>query len=323
LSSIYIDEELLMATRIISVLIILISSIFLLSFASINLAQEQGKFDLVNLDIKNIDISKYPTISVSVDFTNQNGQKVIPLKTDRFEVYEDEIKFPSNFTWEGEIFTSFLIDASGSMKGRMDEVIQSVSRYVYRMDKKRGDKAAIFSFNNWEEGCQLRQDFTDDEGKLLEAIKEIEPRGETALYDAIRDTSIHFFPEYYSATKIIIILTDGEDNQSSISWFQSVDFAKSKDIKIFCLALGNNADIDNLSKICQSTGGEVFSAQNPEELPIIYSKISTKVVTTKFKITYTTDVLKPKGKPCHVKVIAYRNDAVWCQSTPVAYKMRY
>ena len=304
-------------------LILSFSVLFLISIVIFGYSQERTRDFFTSLEIKHIDISKYPTINVEIEFIDQEGREIIPSSKDRIEVYEDEIKFPSTLTKEGEVYTSFLIDASGSMKGKMQNIVQAISRYIYRMNKTRGDKAAIMSFKNWQEGLKVEQDFTDDEGKLLEAVKEIEARGQTALYEAIREASTYFYPEYYSPTKIIIILTDGGDTQSNISWFQAIDFAKSKGIKIFCLAMGARSNIEELTKICHSTGGEVFYTKNPEELPIIYTKISKRVKSNVCKVTYTTDVEKPQGKPQTVQIIAYRDNKLWCKSSPVAYKMRY
>jgi Ca-activated chloride channel homolog len=304
-------------------LIFTFSIISLILLVNSGFSQNQKSDGFTALEIKQIDISKYPTISVQVEFINQDGKFVIPSPTDRIEVFEDELKFSSTFTTEGAVYTAFLIDSSGSMKGKMDDVTQAISRYVYKMNKQRGDESAIISFNSWQEGIKIEQDFIDDESKLLEAIKEVKTRGQTALYEAIRDTSTHFYPQYYSPTKIIIILTDGEDTQSTLTWFQSVEFAKEKGIKIFCLAFGTDSDSKNLEKICAATGGEVFYTKNPEELPIIYSKISQRVKNDICKITYTTDVEKPKGKPQHVQIFAYRDNKLWCKSEAVAYKMRY
>ncbi|MBU1627622.1 VWA domain-containing protein [bacterium] len=306
-----------------SSLIFSFSVLSLILLVNLGFPQNETTSEFTALDIKQIDISKYPTISVQVEFINQDGLKLIPSKDVRIEVYEDEIKFPSTFTTEGEVYTSFLIDSSGSMKGKMDEVTQAISKYVFRMNKQRGDKAAIMSFNSWQEGIKIEQDFSDDEGKLLEAVKEVKTRGQTALYEAIRDASTHFYPEYYSPMKIIIILTDGGDTQSTLTWFQSVEFAKEKGIKIFCLAMGAKADVEDLSKICTSTGGEVFYTKNPEELPIVYTKIAQRVKSNICKVTYKTDVEKPKGKPQHVQIFAYKDNELWCKSLPIAYKMRY
>jgi len=305
-------------------LVLTLALLMIISSAVFGLSQDQSADVFTALEIKQIDISNYPTINVYIEFINQDGKKVSPLPGDRIVVYEDEIKFPSTLTKEGEVYTIFLVDASGSMRGKLDNVVQAISRYVYRMNKKRGDKAAVLSFKNWEEGTKVEQDFTDDEGKLIEAAKGIEARGQTALYEAIREASTYFYPEYYSPTKTIIILTDGGgDTQSNIEWFQAVEFAKSKGIKIFCLAVGAKEKMEDLDNICKSTGGEVFYTRNPEELPIIYTKISKRVRSTRFKVTYTTDVEKPKGKPQYVQVVAYRDNKIWCKSVPVAYKMRY
>jgi Ca-activated chloride channel homolog len=304
-------------------LILSFSVAIILSAVIFGFAQNNMTGDFAALEIKQIDISQYPKISVQIEIINKDGQKIIPENTDRIEVSEDEIKFPATFTKEGEVYTAFLIDTSGSMKGKLDDVVQAVSRYVYRMNKDRGDKSAIMSFNSWQEGLKVDQDFTNDEGKLLEAAKQINTRGETALYEAIREASTYFYPEYYAPTKIIVVITDGDDTQSSIQWFNAIDFAKSKGIKVFALSMGSNVDIDDLTKICNSTGGEVFYTKNPEELPIIYSKIAQRVKCNKLKVTYTTDVEKPKGKPQSVQIFAYRNNLLWCKSVPVAYKMRY
>ncbi|WP_455756265.1 VWA domain-containing protein [Sulfurimonas sp.] len=96
----------------------------------------------------------------------------------------------------------------------------------------------------------------------------------TAIGEAIA-IGIRAFKFSHAKTKVIILLTDGEHNSGSISPKEATALAKSKNIKIYTIAIGNEGEADEalLQEIAKNSGGEFFSATSAKELQKVYDKI--------------------------------------------------
>ncbi len=76
------------------------------------------------------------------------------------------------------------------------------------------DEVCIVNFND---EYYLDQDFTSNINKLKAGLEKIEARGGTALYDAVVATADHLKRDAKLEKKVILVVTDGEDNESSES----------------------------------------------------------------------------------------------------------
>src|ERR1051326_4343221 len=66
---------------------------------------------------------------------------------------------------------------------------------------------------NFDDSAYLEQDFTSSIGDLVDALDNIDARGETALYDAIYLSADHV-KSGKKNKKALLLITDGEDNRS-------------------------------------------------------------------------------------------------------------
>jgi len=274
------------------------------------------------LKIVNLDISKFPTISCEIIFRDYAGQ-VIPLNGDlTLRLYEDEIPI-TDFTVQSSrmIATIFLIDTSGSMRGRMKRVAEGVKAYLDRLGPD--DKVMVMEFNSWRGYTPVVQDFTNDTELIQKTIANLKPRGQTAIYDALADASDKFYPTYRDAAKVIIVLSDGEDNNSVREWFTAISFAKEHNIRIFFVALGPDADTRTFSRICRETDGKVFTAPTEESLPDAYQSISKSVHGRETVLRYQTDGnVTADGRPHYIQVAVYKGAKLWAKSALKSYKFR-
>ncbi len=274
------------------------------------------------LKIVNLDISKYPTVSCEIIFRDYAGN-LIPFNGDlSLRLFEDEIPI-TDFMAESSRMTAtvFLIDTSGSMLGRMEKVAEGVETYLDRLGPD--DKVMVMEFNSWRGYTPVVQDFTNDTELIQEQIAKLKPRGQTAIYDAIADASDSFFPAYHDATKVIIVLSDGEDNNSVREWFTAIRFAKEHDVRIFFVALGLEADRRTFSRICRETKGNIFTAPTEESLPAAYESISKDIRAQATILTYETDPdVTADGRPHYVQVAVYKGATRWVRSSLKSYKFR-
>lgn len=274
------------------------------------------------LKIANLDISQYPTVSCEILFRDYAGNSIALNGDLSLRLHEDEIPV-TDFTMESSrmVATTLLIDTSGSMLGKMEKVAEGVSAYLDRLGPD--DKVMVMEFNSWRGYTPVVQDFTNDSELIQKQIAKLKPRGQTATYDAIADASDNFFPRYRDASKVIIVLSDGEDNNSVREWFTAVRFAKEHDIRVFFVALGPEADIRTFSRICRETKGKTFAVPTEESLPAAYENISKDIRTRQTVLTYQTDHdVTADGRPHYVQVAIYKGATKWVQSPLKAYKFR-
>lgn len=80
-----------------------------------------------------------------------------------------------------------------------------------------------------------------------------------------------------AASKVIILLTDGEHNSGSISPKEAVGMVQKNGIRLYTIGIGPKGEFDNalLSHLAQEGGGEFFAAANSAELEEVYAQIDT------------------------------------------------
>ncbi|HUT04456.1 MAG TPA: vWA domain-containing protein [bacterium] len=274
------------------------------------------------LKIVNLDISNFPTVNCEVAFRYYTGEEISLNGDLTLRLYEDEIPI-TDFTLQSSrmIATVFLIDTSGSMRGRMERVAEGVKAYLERLGPD--DKVMVMEFNSWRGYTPVVQDFTNDTELIQKTIANLEPRGQTAIYDAVADASDKFYPTYRDAAKVIIVLSDGEDNNSVREWFTAISFAKEHNIRIFFVALGPEADTRTFSRICRETDGKVFTAPTEESLPDTYESISKSVRARGAVLSYQTNGnVTADGRPHYLQVGVYKGAKLWAKSSLKSYKFR-
>lgn len=131
------------------------------------------------------------------------------------------------------------------------------------------DEAGIYTFSTI---FTNRQDFTTEKSLLKNALPS-SASGNTAFYDALYSTIDNVKNRKYE--KVVIALTDGDDNSSKLRNPSScINYAKANKVKVYIIGLGNNVTIGNtLKSIANSTGGEYYSGNTASEIVDIYHKI--------------------------------------------------
>jgi len=147
---------------------------------------------------------------------------------------------------------------------------------------------------------------TSDYSVLAELLSDVEIgqlKDGTAIGDALA-TATHRLRTSESETKIVILLTDGENNAGSIEPGTAASFAQSFEIKVYTIGMGKEGgaripyadttfgkryrevltylDEDTLKQIANITGGRYFRATDTQSLKQIYAEID-RFEKTKFE----------------------------------------
>jgi VWFA-related protein len=110
-----------------------------------------------------------------------------------------------------------VIDNSGSMREKRDKVNKAAINLVKASNPQ--DEVFIVNFND---EYYLDQDFTADLNKMREALEKVDTRGGTALYDAVVASADHMKKNGKLDKKVLLVVTDGEDNESQESLEQAI-----------------------------------------------------------------------------------------------------
>ena len=236
------------------------------------LSQKQEPGIVLNTDL----------VSVTVTVTDTYGRFVTGLSKDQFEVYDDKVKqVIAHFSDEDTpVSLGIVYDVSGSMKERINRSLHALKRFVETSHDD--DDFFLLAFNN---RANLVQDFTVSADQLLGHLMFVQPRGSTALYDAAY-LAVEKIKQGHHAKKALLIISDGQDNNSRYTYSELRKRVKESDVQIYAIGITDPAS-DSLAGIGRSileeitrmTGGRAFfpNAYNEPELIEICTRIALEL----------------------------------------------
>lgn len=171
-----------------------------------------------------------------------------------------------------------VVDTSGSMRGEKLEQAQ-VALGVF-LGEIKGDleRVGMVQFSSTVYNIIYLDDLGDNRQVLQEAIDNLEAGGDTALLDAVSEAFTRLQkegdPERINA---IVAMTDGRENNSYISLrtlLNRIDRDSDVPVVVFCIAYGEDADLDMLESMTEPSGGQVLQG-GPETIRQLYKILSS------------------------------------------------
>jgi Ca-activated chloride channel homolog len=228
---------------------------------------------------------------VSLNVTVVDGQNRYVTDLDRadFGVFEDGTKQEITYFNKTSlpIAMSLLIDTSASMEQRLPTAQEAAVGFAKRLRPQ--DLAQIVDFDT---RVDVLQDFTADATALETAIRTTQAGGSTSLHNAIYISlkelaKIKAKSEDDVRRRAIVLLSDGEDTSSLVSFEEVLDLAKRSETAIYAIGL-QSRESGGLGKgfreaefvlrqLAQETGGRSFFPQKAEELSDIYGVIADEL----------------------------------------------
>ncbi|MGO9518938.1 MAG: VWA domain-containing protein [Candidatus Korobacteraceae bacterium] len=196
-----------------------------------------------------------------------------------------------------------VIDNSGSMREKRPAVNAAAINLVQASNPQ--DKVFIVNFN---EEYFLDQDYTSSVPKLKDALERIEARGGTALYDATVASADHLKKSGELEKKVLLVVTDGEDNASRESLEQAVRRLQVENgPTVYTIGLLQEEHSKRarraLREMAEETGGEAFFPKDLSEVNAITSQIAHDI-RNQYTIGYRPDMPQSAGGYRTVKVDA-------------------
>ncbi|WP_191292330.1 vWA domain-containing protein [Malaciobacter molluscorum] len=187
------------------------------------------------------------------------------------------------------------LDTSDSMKqrgfnkfnineNRFDVVKELVSDFI---TKRINDNIALVVFGN---NALIASTLSFDKQAQKNILNYLNigivgPR--TALFDSLV-SSVKILKNSTAKSKVIIVLTDGEDTSSKIPYQLTLKLLKKYNIKVYTIGIDSENEYI-LDEIANQTNGKYFNANNKEDLIQIYSQIDN---LEKSKIKQNKVILK-------------------------------
>lgn len=258
---------------------------------------------------------------------DERHRLVTDLDRSAFTVYEDgqPQKITSFRREDIPVAMGIVIDNSGSMNNKRTAVNQAALNLV----RASNPQDQVFLVNFADE-YYLDQDFTSDISKLQEALEKIESRGGTALYDALIASADHVKKNGKLDKKVLLVVTDGEDNRSRDPLEQAVQHvAESGGPTIYAIGIlggpKKRRDKRALQALASQTGGIAFFPDNLEQVDSI-SQAVARDIRNQYTIGYKPSNPQTGGAYRSVRVEAqakgYKNLQVRTRSGYYATQQR-
>jgi len=215
-------------------------------------------------------------VTLHATVVDDQNRLITNLVQNDFTVFEDgkPQKITSFHSEDIPVALGIVIDNSGSMREKRAKVNAAAINLVQSSNPQ--DKVFVVNFN---EEYFLDQDYTGSVPKLKDALERIEARGGTALYDAVVASSDHLKKSGELEKKVLLVVTDGEDNASRESLEQALRRLEEKNgPTVYTIGLLGDEHSKRarraLREMAEDTGGVAFFPKDLSEVQAITSQIA-------------------------------------------------
>jgi VWFA-related protein len=249
-------------------------------------------------------------VNVVFTVTDKHGRRITDMKQGDFRVVDDNKppEFVRSFNAETNLplQVGLLIDASNSVRDRFKFEQESAIEFLNQTIHPHKDQAFVVGFDVTPE---VTQDFTDDTEKLAHGVHELHPGGGTALYDALyfacRDKLLKG-PKSETVRRAIILLSDGDDNQSHVTREEAIEMAQRAEAVVYTISTnvsGTKGPGDKvLDRIADATGGHPFHPFQIRDVANAFAEIQDEL-RSQYAIAYKPADLKADGHYRTIEIV--------------------
>jgi Ca-activated chloride channel family protein len=249
--------------------------------------------------------------------TDRHGKFVRNLNQADFSIFDDHKPVESilNFRRETDlpIELGLLMDVSGSVQGRFGFEKDAAIGFLQHMIRPGYDRAFVVGFNK---ESRLTQDFTDKVPLLAAGVQRLSNGGGTALYDAIykacKEKLLHDQSQSdHPIRKAIVILSDGEDNQSETTRSQAIEMAQRAEVLIYAISTDDSGLILRGDKVLEdlasATGGRAFFPYKMKDITRSFAAIEDEL-RSQYAVSYKPSGFDADGRYHSIEITALKKD---------------
>ena len=174
-------------------------------------------------------------INVNATVTDQGGRFVSGLRQDDFRVYQDDEPQPiTHFNAERvPVSLGIALDTSGSMDGeKMAAARDALNSFLAQLNDPN-DEVFLYRFDSIP---VLVQGWTRDTRRLSYELERMQPRGGTALYDAVAE-AIPLAQEGHNRKKALVIISDGNDTSSRTDIIALKQLIRETEVLVYAIGI--------------------------------------------------------------------------------------
>ncbi|MGQ0735550.1 MAG: VWA domain-containing protein [Acidobacteriota bacterium] len=244
-------------------------------------------------------------VSLNVTVVDSQNRYVTDLAEEDFSVLEDGARQELIFFARTRlpISLSLLIDTSASMENRL--AIAQEAAVGFARTLRPQDMAQVVDFDS---RVQIAQDFTPRAADLEQAIRATTAGGSTSLHNALY-ISLRALAKVKATSRddlrreAIIVLSDGEDTSSLVTFEEVLDLAKRSETTIYTIGLQPRDAAQTkgfreaefvLRQFAQETGGRAFFPARVEDLKDVYGQISAEL-SSQYSLGYASNSVRRDG----------------------------
>jgi len=262
---------------------------------------------------------------------DDRGRFADGLKQENFRILEDKVEQKLSVFKREDVPVSMglVIDNSGSMRDKRPRVNEAAITLVESSNPQ--DEAFVVNFND-DFYLDLDKDFTNSVPELKEALERIDSRGSTALYDAIIGSLDHL-KKASKDKRVLLVVTDGEDNTSRNSLEKMIREVQKTDTVIYTIGLLSQESKKNakrakkaLEEIAKASGGLSYFPENVEDVHNICQQVAHDI-RNQYTLAYypsnskrdgtfravSVEVIPPRGRG---KLLARTRNGYYAPNSP-------
>jgi len=248
--------------------------------------------------------------------TDRHGKFVRNLNQNDFSIFDDHKPVQSilNFRRETDlpIELGLLMDVSGSVQGRFGFEKDAATGFLLHVIRPGYDRAFVVGFNK---ESRLTQDFTDQVPLLAAGVQRLKNGGGTALFDAVykacKEKLLREQQSDRPIRKAIVILSDGEDNQSEHTAAQAIEMAQRAEVIIYAISTDDSGLILRGDKVLEdlasATGGRAFFPYKMKDITRSFAAIEDEL-RSQYAVSYKPSDFDADGRYRSIEITALKKD---------------
>jgi VWFA-related protein len=245
-------------------------------------------------------------VVLHASIADKHGKLLTNLKQNEVKVFENgQLQQVKLFKREDvPVSLGIIIDDSASMQTKRARVEAAALSLVRESNPQ--DEVFIVNFNDeWF----LDVPFTSDIHKMEQGIAKIDSRGGTAMRDAISASLDYMREKAKKDKKVLLIITDGNDNASNTSLEKIVSRCNQSETLVYAIGLFTEEEKHEgskarraLNELTSTTGGLAFYPKDVSEVQALASEIAQDI-RNQYTITYSPSIQEEDGSYRQIKVV--------------------
>jgi Ca-activated chloride channel homolog len=276
-------------------------------------------------------------VEVLFSVVTKHEKLVTDLNKENFKVFDDAAQQEiTDFSQPTDLplRIGMVLDTSNSIRERLKFEQDAAIDFIFNALRRGKDQAFLMTF---DDGPQIIKDFTGDTGEIRDTILKQRAGGGTSLYDAVYAASDHLLknsplpPGLNSdVRRVLVVISDGDDNSSSRSRGESVEMAQRAGVIIYSISTSTDwvsaEDEKNptkrisrkyekeegdkvLEQLAVETGGRAFFPYKVDDLGQSFLDIGDEL-RHQYALAYSPAGRSPDGKYHTIRIQTDRKDVV-------------